>query len=112
MKCPKCGRELIQSEKNPEYWLCFTCKQKYKKKRQTYSNIPEKEVRAAGEAKVKRRYSQMLEAEEQSKKKKRSKKSSKNDIDNYDDGGSIVPLVVLGVLIIIVAALIAYMYFK
>ncbi len=111
MKCPKCGEELVQSKKNPEYWLCFQCKQKYKKKRQTYSNIPAKEVREAGEAKVKKRYSEMLDAEEQAN-KKRGKKASKKEIDNYDDGGSVVPLVILGILIIIVAALIAYMYFK
>ena len=29
MKCPKCGRELRQSKKNPEYGLCDNCKKRF-----------------------------------------------------------------------------------
>ena len=28
-KCPKCGKELKQSKKEPEYLLCVSCKAKY-----------------------------------------------------------------------------------
>ena len=30
MKCPKCGKELVRSQQNPEFGLCYDCKLKFK----------------------------------------------------------------------------------
>lgn len=30
MKCPKCGKELRRSKKDPNYGLCDNCRKKYK----------------------------------------------------------------------------------
>lgn len=30
MKCPRCGKELKRSSKNPEYGLCHNCRKKYR----------------------------------------------------------------------------------
>ena len=129
MKCPICGQELRPSKKDPDYFLCYECKKKFKvpqkKKKQhteraeqTYSNIPSKQVRKKRETEMRKAYDEMLAVEE-GKKGKKKKNSRREEIDDdfFDDleeeeeKMSKAPIIVLAIAIIVVAALIVYMLF-
>lgn len=45
MKCPICGQELRPSKKDPNYFLCYECKKKFK--------VPQKKTEKPEKAKRK-----------------------------------------------------------
>ena len=49
MKCPICGQELRPSKKDPNYFLCYECKKKFKvpQKKTEKPEKAEKKVRRA-----------------------------------------------------------------
>ena len=93
MKCPICGQELQPSKKDPNYYLCYECKKKFKvpqssqkaapkaapkKKKQVeeeeeqrYANIPPKHVRKKRETEMRKAYDEMLAVEDGRKGKKK-----------------------------------------
>ena len=139
MKCPICGQELRPSKKDPNYFLCYECKKKFKvpqkktekpekaekkvrrasaEEEQSYSNIPPKHVRNKRETEMRKAYDEMLAVEEAKRgKKKKTRKREEIDDDFFDDleeeeeKMSKAPIIVLAIAIVVVAALIGYMLF-
>ena len=54
MKCPICGQELRPSKKDPNYFLCYECKKKFKvpQKKTEKPEKAEKKVRRASDKQV------------------------------------------------------------
>lgn len=133
MKCPICGQDLRPSKKDPNYYLCYECKKKFKvpkrkeqredEAEQKYSNIPPKHVRKKREDEMRKAYDEMLSAGDAKKsQKKKAKPKAKPkpqeeiDDDFFDDNEeekmSKAPIIILGIAIIVVAALIVYMLLR
>lgn len=115
MKCPICTEELRNSQKNPEYALCDTCRKKFRisslsePTRQSdamrsqsdddrlqdqtsgisYSNIPPRQTREKGEQRIKQEYEAMLALD-----------------DPYEHRGNVV-LRVVGVLVVFALIIVA-----
>lgn len=127
MKCPICGQELRPSKKDPDYYLCYECKKKFKVPRkkqqpddeleQKYSNIPPKHVRKKREDEMRKAYDEMLSVGDGKKKKKKKVQPREEIEDDYFDDVeeekiSKAPIIILGIAIIVVAALIVYMLLR
>ena len=142
MKCPICGQELRPSKKDPNYFLCYECKKKFKvpqkktekpekaekkvrrasaEEEQSYSNIPPKHVRKKRETEMRKAYDDLLSIEDDKKKKKAAPKPKKRqDYDDYDDYDDVyddepmskAPIIILAIAIVVVAGVIAYMLLK
>lgn len=79
MKCRTCGNEMeIRQTETGKVAICHTCKVKRRLKKkttstpQTYSNIPEKEIRKKSEKEVKKNYQEMLSAGSETDTKKKN----------------------------------------